>query len=53
MGGPGWGGFIVSKSVSREMAGSWSIPCDLTFGGIPLWYKCTWPQSLPAQKVCE
>lgn len=36
MGGPSWAGFIVPKSVSREMARSWSISCDLTFGGILL-----------------
>lgn len=53
LGGPGWAGFIVPISVSRGMAGSWSLPCDLTFGDILLWYKCTWPKSLPAQKFCE
>lgn len=35
------------------MAGSWNLPCDLTFGGILLWYKCTWPKRHPAQKFCE
>lgn len=33
MGGPSWAGFIVPKSVSREMAGRWSVLCDLTFWG--------------------
>ena len=33
MGGPSWAGFIVPKSVSREMAGRWSVLCGLTFWG--------------------
>lgn len=33
MGGPSWAGVIVPKSVSREVAGCWSVLCDLHFGG--------------------
>lgn len=44
MGGPSWADFIVPESVSRDMAGRWSILCDSTFWRILLWY------SVPGQK---